>query len=222
MNILITRPQPGASQTAARLAEMGHTPILAPCLSITHLPAHLPEQPAALIITSAQAIPALPASLHQTPVFCVGDATAAKLRAAGFARVESAAGDAHDLRRLITARRLAGTHLLATGQRHGLALTRHLRAAGIPVLRRKVYAAHQLRALPPAATAALAAGEIALALFYSAASARAFIKITPQGTQGTIALALSPAVATPLHGLPWREIRVAVHPSEADLMALFP
>ena len=220
MKILVTRPEPGASATAARLVAMRHEPVLAPCLAVTARPANLPENPAALIITSGQAVPALPRALHNVPVFCVGDATAGKLRAAGFSRVESASGDAADLLRLIRERHLPGLHVMAVGERHGLALARQLRAAGFSVARRTVYAARPLRALPEAARTALAGGEIRAALFYSAESARAFIRLNPPGTAKITAYALSPAVAAALGGLPWRAIRAALAPTEADLMAL--
>jgi uroporphyrinogen-III synthase len=220
VKILVTRPEPGASATAARLVAMGHEPVLAPCLSITPLPARLLAHPGALIVTSGQAIPALPEALRNIPVFCVGDATAGKLRAAGFSRVESANGDATGLLRLVTSRRLPGTHVMAVGERHGLALARQLREAGISVLRRKVYAAQPLRALPEAASRALSQHEVDTALFYSAETARAFIRLAPSGTANIMACALSPAVALALDGLPWSKIRVALAPTEADLMAL--
>jgi uroporphyrinogen-III synthase len=219
VKVLVTRPEPGASATAARLLALGFEPLLAPCLTIAPLPARLPERPGALVITSGQAVASLPASLHHTPVFCVGDATAAKLRAAGFTRVESAGGDANDLYRLITARRLTGTHVLAVGERHGLALARQLAQAGIAVLRRKVYTARPIRALPAPALAALHAGEVSAALFYSAETARSFVRLNPPNTKNIRACALSTAVAGPLHGLPWSEIRAALAPTEADLIA---
>ena len=220
MKILVTRPEPGASATAARLVAMGHMPVLAPCLAINVLAPRLPEHPAVLVITSGQAVPALPENLRGLPVFCVGDATAGKLRAVGFGRVESAAGDADDLFRLITARRLPGLHVMAVGERQGLGLFRQLREAGISVVRRKVYAARPLRTFPEGVAEALAEGEIGAALFYSAETAQAFIRLKPGGTDSIEAFALSPKVATALHGLPWSAIRVALAPTEADLMAL--
>jgi uroporphyrinogen-III synthase len=220
LKILLTRPEPGAAATAARLAGLGHSPILAPCLTVTRRPPKLPDHPAAIIITSLQAVPALPAAYHHIPVFCVGDATAGRLREVGFSAVTSAAGDAEDLRRLITARPIQGTYLLATGARQGATLARQLRAARIPVLRRVVYAATPVRALPAESLAALAAGQIGAALFYSAETAAAFARLAPPGTGTITALALSHAVAVPLHGLPWAAIRVAVRPTEADLLAL--
>jgi uroporphyrinogen-III synthase len=218
LNILITRPEPGASATAARLQTLGHNPILLPCLTITPRPAKLPETPAALIITSLQAIPALPAAYATLPVFCVGDATAARLREAGFQTVHSASGDAEDLSRLIIAHHLPGTHLLAVGERHGQRLASQLRQAGLKNSRRAVYTASPVRTLPGHTATALATAHAAL--FYSAETARAFTRLTPPHTATIAALALSPAVAAPLQGLPWSEIRVAVAPTEADLLAL--
>ncbi len=216
----MTRPEPGASATARRLVAMGHEPALAPCLEIVQLPVHLPEHVSALIVTSGQAIAPLPETLRGLPMFCVGDATANRARAAGFSRVESAGGDAQDLFRLVCARRLPGTHLLASGERQGMALAQQLHAAGIAVLRRKVYAARPMRALPSDIEADLAGMKIPAALFYSAETARAFVRLRPRHTAAVTAYALSQAVALGLHGLPWATIRVAVAPTEADLMAL--
>ncbi len=216
----MTRPEPGASATGAKLSQLGFEPVLLPCLTIKPRPAKFPERPAAMILTSAQAIPALPEEFRQIPCFCVGDATAAKLREAGFASVESAGGDARDLFRLIATRRIPGVHLLAVGERHGLALATQLRAVGITVLRRSVYTAQPLRALPEEIRAALAGGEIDKALFYSAETAKAFIRLQPPGTARFESLALSRAIAEVLKNLPWRSIRVALAPAEADLLAL--
>ncbi len=220
MKVLITRPEPGATTTAARLTAMGFTPLIAPCLAIKPIALNLPQAPTAIIITSSQAIPGLPAHYRHIPVFCVGDATAGRLRATGFGSVTSAAGDADDLFNLIIAHRLPGTYLLAVGQRHGIALAKKLRAAGLTLLRRTVYTAAPLRALPPAAAAALKAGEVKAALFYSAETVRSFIRLKPPNTANINALALSPAVADVLNGLPWAQIHVALAPTEADLLAL--
>jgi uroporphyrinogen-III synthase len=57
-------------------------------------------------------------------------------------------------------------------------------------------------------------------LFYSAETARAFIRLKPPGTGRLEALALSPTVAAACQGLPWRRIRVALTPNEAALLAL--
>lgn len=221
MRLLVTRPEPGASASASRLAALGHEAILCPCLDIARLPDKTwPKNIAALVITSGQAIPALPAKLHGTRIFCVGDATAARLAEAGFTQVESAAGDAEALAARILARRLPGLHVLVVGEGHGLALARQLRKAGISLLRRKVYRARPVKKFPPAALQALATQDLDGALFYSAETAQAFIRLRPPHTQNFIAYALSGAVAGALQTLPWREIRVALAPTEAEMMAI--
>jgi uroporphyrinogen-III synthase len=201
---------------------MGHEPVLAPCLTITRRKVSLPASPAAIIITSAQAVTALPALYKNIPVFCVGDATAERVREAGFTAATSASGDARDLFRLITARNIQGAHLLAVGERHGMALARQLREAGITVVRRVVYAAKPVLALPAPVIAAMAAGQVNAALFYSAESARAFARLKPPCTGMIQACVLSRSVAEGLHGLPWAGIHIAFAPTEADLLGLLP
>ena len=220
MNLLVTRPEPGASATAARLTALGHEVMLMPCLTITQVSARLPPHPAALVVTSGQAVPALPARLHHVPVFCVGDATAAKLRLAGFTCVESANGDAEALTRLVIARNVPGLHVLATGERLGQKLATALRQAGLPVLRRKMYKVSQLKTMPEAMRIALETGCFDGVLFYSAETAQAFARLNPPGTARLHAYALSPAIEKKLQALPWRAIHVACAPTEADLMAL--
>ena len=66
----------------------------------------------------------------------------------GFFAWRAPAAMREDLFRLVCARRLPGTHVMAVGERQGLALSRQLHEAGISVLRRKVYAARPMRVLP--------------------------------------------------------------------------
>lgn len=98
--VLVTRPEPGASETARRLTAMGHEPVVLPLTRITTL--DLPDPPDArdfdaVVATSGAALrsapPALLGSLSHLPLFAVGDATAEAARKAGFARAESASGD---------------------------------------------------------------------------------------------------------------------------------
>ncbi len=220
MKVLVTRLEPGATATAGALARLGFEPVVLPCLNAEPLAAALPETPAAIVLTSGQAVGALPARYHDIPCFCVGDATAAKMRQAGFRTVRSAAGDAGDLFRLLRDQPISGTYLLATGEGHGLELARQLRGCGIKVARRKVYRTQPVKTLPAAIRSALEAGEIGQALFYSVETVQAFIRLRPPGTANLEALALSPAIAQACQGLPWRKIRVALAPNEAELLAL--
>ena len=129
----VTRPEPGASETAGRVAAMGLSPVVAPLLMIEHLPCKLPEptELSAVLVTSGNAVPALPPGWHGVRLFAVGDATARQARHAGFASVESADGDGDALAALV-ARRVppgAGPILLASGEGQGEALAEALRRA---------------------------------------------------------------------------------------------
>ena len=175
--ILVTRPAPEGEATAALLAARGWTPLLAPMLRIRPVAADLPEEIAAIALTSGNAIPVLPARLLGVPLFAVGDATAARACAAGFTDIRSAGADAAALADLIAAEAPAGTLLLAVGEGRGERLEESLAARGRTVVRRAVYAADPAEALPPAAADALRAGRVAVALFFSAETARVFVRL---------------------------------------------
>lgn len=224
---MITRPDPGAQDTAARVTALGYTPIAAPMLTIRPLPARLPAKIQAVLLTSANALPALPAALHALPLLAVGDATAARARAAGFATVTSANGDATALAALV-ARSLTpanGALLLPTARGEGMALAGLLRAAGFAVWRRTVYVALPQNMLARPAAEALSRGTVVAALFFSAATARQFATLLPAALpvaclKAVDALALSAAVAAPLAALPWRRLRVAAQPTQDALLTL--
>ena len=231
--VLITRPgnegpADGAAETARRVAALGFAPVMAPVLRIAGLPVRLgdPAGVRAVLLTSGNALPALGAVWHPVPVLAVGDATAARARAAGFATVESAGRDAAALAGLVAARcRPGDVLLLPTARGEGLALARTLRDAGFVVRRRAVYAALPQARLPAEAVAALAAGTVRAALFFSPGAAGGFARLlrgaVPASCLAAVeALALSPAVAAPLAPLPWRRLRVADRPTQDALLTL--
>src|SRR5436305_9304945 len=94
--VLITRPFAGGEATSRLVASMGWRPLLAPVLKVAPIATQLPPPTGlqAVLVTSANALPGLPAAYHRLPLMAVGDATAARAREAGFAQVHSAAGDA--------------------------------------------------------------------------------------------------------------------------------
>lgn len=204
---------------------MGFEPVLAPALVVkTRRLAAIPRVQAVLA-TSGNALPALPARLRPLKLLAVGDATAARARAEGFADVASAGGDAAALAAL-AARRLdpaAGPLLLAAGKGQGATLAAELRGAGFRVLRRVAYVALPARGFPLAARRALARREVAHALFFSPASARAALRLLRGLPTETIAaLAISPATAAALSPLKWAGIRVASSPDQEALLGLLP
>ncbi len=224
--VLVTRPEPGAAVTAARLAAMGWHPVVTPLLTVRPLATALPQPTRfqAVIAASGNAT-ALPARFHDLPLLAVGTATASRARAAGFGVVWDADGTADDLAAL-AARRLdpaAGPLLLAAGHGQGTRLRRALRRVGFGVTRRAVYHAAALRRFPAAAAAAIQAG-LHAALFFSAATAAAFARLLPPGLRpllaATEALAIGPAAAAALRHLPWCTVRVALRPNQDGILAL--
>ncbi len=226
--ILITRPEPGASATAARLAALGFRPVVAPLLTIRR---RAPELPAAThlqaaLVASVQALPALAAAHRGVPLYVVGDATAGAARALGFKTVISAAGDAAALATLVAAacRPAAGPLLLAAGRGRGEELAATLREAGFAVIRRSVYAAFPVARLPAAARAGLREARIETALFFSGETAATFVRLIGAAGLRTAllpvaAIAIGPAAAAALRPLPFRSVRVAVRPTEEAVLA---
>ncbi len=228
--VLVTRPLPAGAATAAALAARGVAPLLAPMLVIRPLPL-APDDPAlaaglaAVAVTSGNAVPGLPAALRALPLFAVGDATAARARAAGFARVASAGADAAALAALLARAAPPGALLLAVGEGRGAALEQALRAQGRTVHRRTLYAAEPAGALPAEAADALRSGTVDAALFFSAETARVFVRLAEaagvaDALGGVTACAIGRPAAVALEALRWREIRLAAHPTQEAMLAL--
>jgi uroporphyrinogen-III synthase len=226
--VLVTRPEPGAARTARHLEALGFRPVAAPFLTVRPLPARLPApgRVQAVLVASRNAVAALPGSWRGPPVLAVGDATAALAREAGFPEVRSASGDAAALADLAarTCDPAGMPLLLAAGRGQGEGLAGVLRARGFRVLRRTVYASVPVPQFPEAAACALRSGGVRAALFLSAETARVFARLLPADLRpslaGVEALTISRPVAGALDHLPWRHVRVAVRPTQEDLLAL--
>ncbi len=228
--VLVTRPEPGSEETAARLRARGLAPVLAPALVLEARPFAAPRAQAILITSRAAARALRPAPL---PLLAVGDASAKAAREAGFTDVTAAAGTATDLARL-AAERLrpeAGPLLLAVGEGYALDLAADLRARGFRVTRRIAYHAAPALTLPEASRAALSAGGITSILFHSPRSAACAITLLQAAGHaaalaGMEAFAISQrvadAAAAAIAPLSFRAVHVAARPSEDALLALLP
>lgn len=109
LKIWITRAQPGADATAARVHVLGHTTLVAPLLAVELLENVEVDLAGvgALAFTSANGLRAFTrfTADRSLPVFAVGAATAQAARQAGFKQVLSADGDVAALARGIASRR---------------------------------------------------------------------------------------------------------------------
>ncbi|MBI2262555.1 MAG: uroporphyrinogen-III synthase [Caulobacterales bacterium] len=212
--VWVTRAEPGASRTAARLEVLGFEPVVAPLLAIHPLPRPGPDLTgvAALAFTSRNGVAAFAALSDDRalPVFTVGDATAEAARAAGFVRVRSAAGAIDDLVRLLSAEAPAGGLVLAPGALEPAGDLPALLSGRVEVRALPVYKAVGTGAAAPAAFDAV--------LVHSPRGGRALAALlTVGGAVGRAAVAISEAAAAPLAAVAGLDIRVAAHPDEAAL-----
>lgn len=232
MRLLVTRPEPDATRTAARLEAIGHRVWVEPLLTVAFNPPpqRLPA-PGALLVTSQNAVRALQswpqaAEWRDVPVFPAGPTTARALRDLGFTDVRSGATDAASLAEVVLRTLNTDTGPLvypAARDRTG-GLAGGLTAAGFDVRLVEAYRAEPVAALSPPVRAALDAAEIDGILLYSARTARALIEVAGRaGIAGALhhpaCFVISPHVAEVVAGL-GGPLHIADHPDEDSLFAL--
>lgn len=200
--VWITRAEPGAARTAARLLALGMEPVVRPLLTIQTLSPELPDLDAfaALAFTSVNGVAAFAglSARRDRPVFAVGDATAQAARDVGFARVDSADGDLGALARRIAAG-AAGPVLAAVAETPAGDLAAAVRRAGggatvgVGVQAVAVYRARSTGAAPPDLFDAV--------LVHSPRAGRALANAGGAVFATAVIAAISPAAAAPLQAL---------------------
>ncbi|MDQ3144228.1 MAG: uroporphyrinogen-III synthase [Pseudomonadota bacterium] len=206
--LVILRPEPGASRSAARASALGLNPVVCPLFVVEPVgwTAPDPDRFDALLLTSANAVrhagPAL-AALASLPVIAVGDATAAAAREAGLAvcrvgtsGVEALLGTVPLRKRLL---HLAGEDRLASQTGHSIEVVTVYCAAAI--------------AAPPLLPLAGAV----VAVHSPRASAR-LAELT-EDRSATMVAAISEAAAAAC-GSGWERVDWAPEPSDSGLLAL--
>lgn len=227
--VLVTRPEPGLSETMAAVTALGWHAVALPALRaepVLHGP--LPVRGVqAILVTSGQAVTALAGRVPaDMPILAVGAATARRTRAAGFVQVTAADGTADALADLVRAewRPVGGALLLATAPGYGLDLADALRRGGFRVVRRCVYRIRPGMPSPEGLRALIGCGGVAAALFFSAETARQFLRHLPRDVRDMLrearAIAISDKAAEVLASAPWGEIVRAASPDQAAMLAL--
>lgn len=219
--VLVTRPEPGASATAARLIERGFEPVLLPLTEIVPLePAQLPDGIDALVATSANAFRHAPASfldrLRDVPLHVVGAKTAEAARR----DVASVAPDGRTLAEQLSGRLPAAAHVLhLTGRVRRPELKRMLEAQGHRVTEIELYDTRP-RPLAQLETGTKTGAEpFWVALVYSQRGGEILAGIVAEARSAfetTIFVCISDEAAT---GLAGRQVVVAETPDEAGLLA---
>lgn len=223
--VLVTRPEPGAAETAASLMALGYHPLLAPLLIIEPFagpPIDLTGFDA-VAVTSSNGLRALAARSgdRTLPLYAVGDRTAALARDLGFREVYAAEGDVTSLTRLLAGK---GPRVLHVS---GADVAGELLPADVVVTRLTAYRAVGVDALPAAAVTALRDGQVAYVALFSPRTAGLFVRLAQKAglsplAGGWTALCLSAAVARATQGFGFAETRVAARPDAASLLALLP
>ena len=224
LRLWVTRARPGAEATAARLAAMGHRPLVSPLLTIRRLRPRLDlTGVGAVAFTSRNGVAAFAALEPERglQIFAVGDATAEAAREAGFRHVRSAAGDVAALAALIIAEPVEGAVLMAGAREPAGDLPGALEAAGVQTRPAMVYAA--FAASGGRGLTALRAGKLDGVLIHSPRAARRLTDLTSgliPAAGAVPAFCISPAAAAPLGGSPAFAPVAADHPDEAALLSL--
>jgi uroporphyrinogen-III synthase len=231
MRALVTRPREEAEGLTVALAARGVDAIVEPMMEVQFLTAASPDLAGvqAVLCTSANGVRALAqvAPERGLQLFAVGDATASRARAEGFATVESAGGAVMDLVRLATEKLKPqdGPLLHITGNVVAGDLVGALRARGFAIERIVLYQARPVAMLSEAAVGALRSGWIDFALFFSPRTAAIFTRLTKAAAVakscGKItALSISAAANAALAELPWLDRQVAQTPNQTALLVL--
>ncbi|MGZ3410102.1 MAG: uroporphyrinogen-III synthase [Xanthobacteraceae bacterium] len=233
MRILLTRPEQQGERTAAALRARDHDVLHVPLLRIVgESDADLGAGPwSAVVMTSANAVHAIAthkryAELNYLPAIVVGERTAEAARAAGFAHVESAGGDAEALADYVVKSVPRGRSILylAGADRAG-DLGAMLNAAGYDVSTIIVYRAVAATALPASAASALKADDVDAVLHFSRRSAETFLTLARDASCLVNVLkckhfCLSTPVAETLAGAGVEKLFVAARPDESALLDL--
>ena len=213
--VVIVRPEPGASVTAARARALGLEPRTVPLFVIEPVAWDVPDLTGfdALLLTSANAVrhagPAL-AALASLPCHAVGPATAAAASAAGLNIVATGTAGAQPLVDAMTSQGHR-TILWLTGEDRS-----PLDAGAARIAALVCYRAAEVAA--PAGWAAATAGP-AILLLHSARAARRAAVLAGPARNYLIALAISDAVREAA-GAGWEQSLSTAHPDDADLLAM--
>ncbi len=224
LKIWITRAQPGADATAARVHVLGHDTLVAPLLAVEMLENVEVDLTGvgALAFTSANGLRAFArlSADRSLRVFAVGAATAQAARQAGFKQVLSADGDVAALARGIASRRaeIGGAVLHPGAAELAGDLAGALEQARVEVRALTLYDTLPTR-FEPRQIEQLA--DVDIALVHSAKAAAALAVILKNHPQPHLrVLGLSKAVLKPLARAEVSEKTFAPFPLEAALLNL--
>ncbi len=222
--VLVTRAEPGASETAARLIAMGVVPLVAPALSIAAFAPEAgwaPQSGERVIFTSANGVRAyveagFPGSVD---AMCVGPATTSAAEDAGFSKIWNADGNSDSLVEKITSgfEPDDGAWVHYANDAAAGEVCRRLNDAGFAARFVPLYGARPTGR--PDALELLERGDVILLHSAKAADAvRGWLDETPVETGELVLVAVSERAAEPLKHLQWHCVSCASGPNEEKLL----
>ncbi|MDS1136502.1 uroporphyrinogen-III synthase [Nitratireductor indicus] len=231
MRVLVTRPEPGAAETKARLIERGFEPLILPLTKTVPLQ---PDIAKALVdvvaVTSPNAIRHAPGSildaLKDKPVYAVGIRTGREARSAGLDVVNEDAGDAEGLARRIDADFAAPCHVtVLCGRVRRDVLEMRLKAAGHLPRLIEIYDTLPLEPSAMEIEKVLGEAPVDAVLLHSANGAVQFCRLmrdpfTRTKLLGATFYCLSQRIADALQPIAPKRTEIAASPSEDSLLSL--
>lgn len=231
--MLLTRPEPAASEVSLRLVSLGAEVLSEPLLIVRPLECKAMdwelEGVRTLIFTSANAVRCLSGltDVRNKLVLAVGDRTAQEALNHGFADVVSVSGAGEDLVRHVRSAYTprSGTFLHVRGEEIACDVEALLSACGYDIRSRIVYRTEKAQTFSSACLEALANGKITDALFFSPGAARTFCDLVDRyGHASSLcsinSLCLGPRVVKSVEGKSWRCVRVADRPDLDSVLDL--
>ncbi len=223
-HILVPRPLPQAQETADRIRRLSlGEPLVAPLLHVVPIERDVSVFGSAfydgIIVTSANALPALQHFSRSSKIYTVGDRLAERVRGLGFTHVQSAHGTSHELKFL-----LQHNHQLVSKSPHFIHLSGekvsdptlyHANDWHGKIDRQEVYRIDAASQWPAAAK------DFEHVLLYSVQMAEAFQRLCPFDPSQLTLYCLSKRIADCL--LPhWRmaNLKTAASPNEDSLFSL--
>jgi uroporphyrinogen-III synthase len=227
LNLLLTRPKAQADALGKALRSRGHSVHVAPLLRVDRLSFDdtILRSASAIIVTSANAVPALEGLDPAVQVSAVGPDTASAAKAAGLSNIAAASGTASSLLETIANqwRPENGPLAYASGRHVSVDVAGALALQGYSCRRVEVYATVQVPKLPEGTISLLRRGEIDAALFMSVRTAEAFSGLVAsagisESCRTARSLSLSDKIAGRVAHLPWIESRSALVPTRTGIL----
>lgn len=233
MHLLVTRPEPDASQLREALAARGHSVTLEPLLRIAACaPPVLPiGGVGALVATSRNALRAIEdhpdlAAIVQLRLFTVGPGTARTAEALGFRDIVAGPAAARDLASVIAEHSSPGERLLhLAGDRLAYDLKSDLGGRGLRLATVEVYRTVAATALTDETATRITAGTLDGVVLMSPRTGEIFTDLMHRAgltnaARGLTLFCLSPAVARAAAPLAGADVEVAAQPNSEELLAL--